>query len=217
MHISIQQIKTVLSNSFERSLPGREAQMEMAAVHRHIIDVPAPPDAKNAAVLILLYEKYGQLYTVFMKRAVHIDDRHSGQISFPGGKKEDTDIDLSITAMRETEEEIGIRADDIQLMGQLTPMYIPVSGFKVSPYVGVIDYEPEFTLEVGEVQYSIEVPLLALLSPTNRQFTSIETGQGFFLKNIPCFNINEHIIWGATAMMTNEFLELIRSELIAIL
>lgn len=212
MSALIDRVKSSILLAMKASLPGRQAQLKMVAVPRRIIDAPIPNDAKKAAVLILLYPRAETIYTVFMKRAVHNGDRHSGQISLPGGKKEDSDKNLGETALRETEEEIGIPSSEIELLGQLTKMYIPVSGFEVTPFIGIINKEPNFRLDTIEAQYLIEVPVKKLLDPNSILVKSIHTRSDFFLKDVPYFAFQNHEIWGATAMMTNEFLELIRAD-----
>jgi 8-oxo-dGTP pyrophosphatase MutT (NUDIX family) len=148
-----------ISNKLAQPLPGREAQYRMAHVVRTTYQAP-PTDARIASVLALFYPKNDEWHLVFIERAAsHPGDRHAGQISFPGGKKEPQDQVLSDTALREAEEEIGVRASDIQLLGGLTDLYIPVSNFQVHPFVGWLDYTPEFSPQESEVAAVIEVPL----------------------------------------------------------
>ena len=137
---------------------------------------------------------------------------HSKQISFPGGRFEETDQHLLQTARRETYEEFGIPESDIQTVGQLSGLYIPVSNFWVQPYVGYIPIEPVFQIDPVEVDALIEVPLSTLLHPQTRTTRDIATHQGHILRDMPCFVVDEKIIWGATAMMLQEFLHILNKE-----
>ncbi|MEL6945207.1 MAG: CoA pyrophosphatase, partial [Bacteroidota bacterium] len=132
-----------------------------------------------------------------------------GQIAFPGGKQEATDLDFEMTAVREAEEEIGVSANDITILGALTDLYIPVSNFMVYPYVGYLPYVPQFTKQQSEVVEVLEIALLDLQNPNNQKKKEINLAQGIRLKDVPYFDIQAKTIWGATAMMLSEFLEVI--------
>jgi 8-oxo-dGTP pyrophosphatase MutT (NUDIX family) len=163
---------------------------------------------QKAGVLILLFPANDQLCTVFIKRTEY-DGEHSGQISFPGGKFERSDQSLDMTALREAEEEIGIRDSEVEIIGELTPLPIPVSNIEVFPYIGVMDNEPLFKPDPSEVEYIIKAGIKTLLDPGTLSkkemllFNDIIT--------VPYFNIEENHIWGATAMILGEFLEVLRN------
>ena len=108
-------------------------------------------DAKKSAVLVLFYLKEGELFLALMQRPTY-DGKHSGQISFPGGKHEKSDKNSVETALREANEEVGIISNDVEVVGQLSNVYIPVSQFIVTPVVGVINYLPNFKLDNHEVE-----------------------------------------------------------------
>ena len=200
-----------LQERFTQPLPGLQAHEEMARTFRKLSPTP-PPNALEAATLALLYPKAQQWHMVFIKRVSNNrHDRHSGQISFPGGRAEEEDRGYNQTALREAQEEVGVDPSSITLIGQLTQLYIPVSNFLVYPFVGYTEQPPNFQAQVSEVQHIIEVPIPLLLSPESRQTTRIRLSEQIQLPNVPCFIVNDHIIWGATAMMLNEFLRLIQA------
>ena len=140
-------------------------------------------------------------------------DTHSGQMSFPGGKHDQTDFDLRHTALRETQEEIGVDPNGINIIGQATPLYIPVSNFLAHPYVGVMDHRPEFIKEEREVAEIVTTPLLDLIEYVEPSSIDIPYGQGLVLKNVPYFDVKGKVVWGATSMMLNEFLIALRKQL----
>jgi 8-oxo-dGTP pyrophosphatase MutT (NUDIX family) len=193
-----------IKQSLLSELPGKQAQFQMAPEMR--LHFPETKDAQPAAVLILLYPHNNELHTVFMKRPEETG-HHSGQVSFPGGKNELHDINLEQTALREASEEIGVIPNDIEIIGKLTPLNIPVSNFEVHPYVGYINYKPNFIPDPVEVAYLIEPSLSLLLANKTR----CEESRIFrnTKVNVPYFNVNNEKIWGATAMMLNEFLTVI--------
>lgn len=154
-----------------------------------------------ASVLLLMYPKEEQLHISFTKRHEY-EGVHSKQISLPGGKHESFDNDLLSTALRETEEEIGAKPD--QIVGQLSEIYIPPSNFLVQPYVGFCNQVPSFQLEEREVAELLEIPLLDLQHPHTATSVNLHVrGRDI---TVPAYVWNEEIIWGATAMILAEFL-----------
>ena len=198
-----------IKNRFVNPLPGKAAQSKMAPkIAREF--TPAT-DARIACVLALLYPKNNDWSIVLIERVTSNikDDRHSGQISFPGGQYEASDGLLVQAALREAEEEIGVFSKDISIIGQLSDMYIPVSNFLVHPFVGYMDYAPNFVPQPSEVKDILEVPIPVLQDPSTVQFTDYKIPTGMTLKDVPYYSINGHIVWGATAMMLSEFLEVV--------
>ena len=143
-----------------------------------------------------------------MKRASY-NGTHSSQISFPGGKKDSDDLNLEATALRETEEEVGIDRMAIEILRPLTKTYIPPSNFWVSPFLGFIKTTPIFKTN-EEVDFLIEVPLSDLLDKRSLSLENLSTS---YMKNIdvPCFKLNNYVVWGATAMILSEIKDLFYS------
>ena len=193
-------------------LPGPAAQLKMASLRRlqelgpHLAP---PPDARVACVLNLLHWKDGAWHTTLIRRTTNPRDRHSGQVSFPGGRWEEHDEQLAHVALRETEEEIGIPAAQVELIGQLTDLYIPVSNFLVHPFVGILHGPPRFSPQPGEVESVLTPALTVFQTEQNRKTIDLTLPQGVTIKNVPYFDVDGHIVWGATAMIMNEFLELV--------
>lgn len=198
-----------LKIEISKGLPGTEVQWELASSDRLIKDFPRFPknDSIPAAVMILLYPKADQIHTVFIQRPEY-EGVHSGQISFPGGKKETSDADLIKTAVRETSEEIGINPVEIDVISNLTPLYIPVSNIIVTPVVGYNKKQPVFAHQKDEVVFIIEADLKTLMSASSlKKKPFMIRGE---LIDITYFDYKGHIIWGATAMILHELLTILR-------
>jgi 8-oxo-dGTP pyrophosphatase MutT (NUDIX family) len=196
--IRLDRWRAVLSTT----LPGDEAQQLMAPAYRGSFQHTGKP--LKAGVMILLYPFQNDVNLVFIKRNEY-EGHHSGQVSFPGGAFEPDDRSLLETALRETREELGID-EEIQILGTLTPLHIPVSNFMVYPAVGWTISRPEFKPDPTEVKYLIESPVGTLLDPSNRDLETI-TRHGKEIVT-PYYKIGKEKIWGATAMILSEFLQL---------
>jgi len=183
-------------------LPGVSAHMQMApSGRRPELDKPVS-DAVDSAVLLLLFNKDNQIHVTFIERAEY-DGIHSGQISFPGGKAEPADADFSQTAIRETIEETGVQLP-VQIIGSLTDLYVPPSNFIIHPFVGYVSEIPVFMPDPDEVQSVFTVDLAWLASEkSGSEYRFFHRGKWL---SAPCFMADTHIIWGATAMILNEFL-----------
>ncbi|MDL2314853.1 CoA pyrophosphatase [Bacteroidales bacterium OttesenSCG-928-C19] len=192
-----------------RNLPGADAHILMAPPARIQLfksGSKPPENSRKAAVLIPLYFKDGELHTVFIKRPVY-DGVHSGQIAFPGGKKEDFDKDYIDTAIREANEEIGIQPKDVYVLGALSELYIPPSNFLIRPVVAYIAKRPDFVLQEDEVEEIIEVPVSHFYPVIKKEFIEINPGYSApFMA--PCYKVKSIIIWGATAMVISEFINI---------
>lgn len=188
--------------ALKQALPGTKAQLQMAPSFRG--SFPDQGEPVPAAVLILLYPADQEMHLVLIKRNIY-KGPHSGQVSFPGGAWEADDLTLQHTALRETREEIGIRAD-MEILGALTPLHIPVSNFLVSPFVAWIDQHPVFHPDPSEVQYVIEVSLRQLLDPDVLDSELIHH-RGMPVVT-PFYRVGQEKVWGATAMILSEFLQL---------
>jgi len=198
-----------LKIELEKDLPGTEVQWQMASSDRMVRNFPRVPgkDARIAAVLILLYPNDGSIYTVFMQRH-NYDGVHGGQISFPGGKKETADSDVVHTAIREAMEETGVNGAEINVLGTLTPLFIPVSNMIVTPVVGWMDRRPDFSHQPEEVVFLIEAELKRFLDPAIIKIKPFEI-RGEML-DVRYFDYDGNVIWGATAMILNELLNIIQ-------
>ncbi len=198
-----------IRHQLKQELPGRPAQYKMA--HAVRTNYPPPPsNARIACVMALLYPKSSEWHMVLIERmSTNPNDRHSGQISFPGGSKDKTDDSLIACALRETQEEVGVPEKDIDVLGELTDLYIPVSNFQVHPFVGVLDYQPTFIPQPTEVKSIVEVPVATFQRKETIQKTDMKLSGNITLKNVPYYNVNNHIVWGATAMMISEFVEIL--------
>ena len=199
-----------LTTRMAAPLPGVEAQFRMAHVSR-MAPIAPPPHAKQAAVLLLLLEAGGQWRVIMIERALHDQDKHSGQISFPGGSFQADDKNLSTTALREAEEEIGMPRNRVQLLGALTELYIPVSNFLVQPFVGVLTSAVSLVPQPGEVQTILQPELDFFLDDSSKKAREITVGTGIRLKDVPAYVYNDKVIWGATAMIMSEFCELVKT------
>ena len=203
---------TDLKTALERELPGVTAQLKMSHILRRGLK-PAPESAKKAGVMVLLYPKNGEWYMALTQRASkYAHDKHSGQMSFPGGAMEDSDEDLIATAKRETEEEIGVPREKIHTLGLLTSLYIPVSNFLVQPVLGFVEEEPEFTLEENEVAELVSESVKVICSEAVRKVKDLKISPQMTLNQVPYFDIRAKVVWGATAMMLNEFVSLYKQE-----
>lgn len=201
-------IKT-LQQRITLGLPGTAAQWQMAHAVRGRNPLPKPTDARTACVLLALYPKNDAWHFVLIQRVSNNpQDRHGGQISFPGGGLEQSDQSLEQCALREANEEVGIIAEDVSLIGKMTDLFIPVSNFMVHPFIGYLEYPPQFVPQVSEVQQILEIPVSQLMDRNNRKKTTIKLPNNITLKNVPFFDLNGHVVWGATAMMLSEFVAL---------
>jgi 8-oxo-dGTP pyrophosphatase MutT (NUDIX family) len=191
------------------NLPGQDAhELMMPSLRRSMpMDLSLIPDAKLSSVLLLLYPHQGQLYFPLTKRHDY-KGTHGGQISLPGGKHEGQESRIE-TALREAEEEVGVPKDQIEVMGELTEMYIPPSNFKVLPVLGFLDERPTFVKEAYEVESILEVSIDEVFNTDNHKVMDIPV-RNMTLKNTPYFDIQGHVVWGATAMILSEMATLLR-------
>lgn len=198
-----------LTTRLTQPLPGPVSQNKLSTLSRlrKLLEFGIPGNARKGAVLILLFPSDGQLSLIFMQRPEY-NGVHSGQISFPGGKEEETDTSLIDTALRESKEEVGILPATITIAGTLTPLYIPPSNFHITPVVGFTRLTPLFDADPEEVASLIIIPLNHFLQPDAIKVRSVKTGFGVTMK-VPAFTFNGKTIWGATAMILNEFREIV--------
>ena len=169
--------------------------------------------ARKAGVMALFYPNTDdETYLVLILRKTY-KGVHSAQVGFPGGKYEEEDGgDLMQTAIRETEEEIGVSRTHIEVLKKMSPLYIPPSNFMVHPYIGISNEYLIFTKQDEEVEAIIEVKLTDFLSEGSTLNTTVPTSLGKELE-VPAFKFNGHIVWGATAMMLGEIKDLLKQVL----
>jgi len=193
-------------------LGGLEAQFNLAPEIRkqYSDDMIKIRNPKSAGVLALFYPGIKNQTRFLLTLRASYNGTHSAQISFPGGKKEMNDFDLKQTAIRETFEEVGVLENDIQVLKKMTDAYIPPSNFLVTPFIGMVDYQPVFKPN-NEVETIIEVKLADLLDDKNIIIKNMNTS---YMKNVdvPCFKLNDYIVWGATAMILSEIKQLFKSK-----
>ncbi len=202
-----------LKDRLQQPLPGFAAQEKMSSRAR-TIPSQIPQNARPSAVLALLFPKADDLHLLLIERIAD-GKAHSGQISFPGGKKDPTDSDLRTTALREANEEVGIMSGDVEILGELTPLYIPVSNFHVYPYLAYTEASLTYNISVNEVADVLEIPVRHLLAPERKIVTDVVSpGLNFIIKNARAYRLpDERVIWGATAMMIAELEEILKDVL----
>jgi len=196
------------------NLPGEEAHDIMVPKERLEITKKINFDQikyKKAGVMMLFYPKEGITHLVLIVRNSY-KGVHSSQIAFPGGKYEKEDADFMQTALRETFEEIGIRQDKIEVLKAFTHLYIPPSNFMVFPFLGICRDEITFYPDPVEVADIIELPLTTFLSDSIVINARMTTSYAESIE-VPAFKIDEHIVWGATAMMLSELKIVLNSVL----
>lgn len=196
-----------INHNLKHPLPGNEAHLRMAPSHRDGLLRHYDGDRviRQSAVLISLFPENDKIYTLLIKRATY-DGVHSGQVSFPGGKFEESDVSLIQTALREAQEEVGIEPSRVEVLGTLTPLFIPVSNMEVLPVIGLLQQKPDLHLNLDEVEYTIEVPICHLKNPKNHMSKTINIRE--FSIEAPYIKVDCEDVWGATAMIIAEFIEL---------
>lgn len=158
---------------------------------------------REGGVMMLIYPVEEVLHTALILRPTY-EGVHSGQVAFPGGAREAHDHDLKATALRETEEEVGVKASQIEVIGALSELYIPPSNFIVKPYVGVLSERPQFIPDDFEVAKIMEPSVVSFMKKDAIVSTSVQVGKNNSMR-VKAFMVDGHIVWGATAMMLAEF------------
>jgi 8-oxo-dGTP pyrophosphatase MutT (NUDIX family) len=203
-----------LSLRIEKGLPGQGAHERMTPLHRKPFNesILINSGYRTAAVLALIVpDPINYLPRIILIERSEGPVSHSGQISFPGGKREG-DEDLLATALREANEELGIQADQVSLLGGLTSLYIQPSNFLVHPFLGYMNEIPDFILSEAEVKRVLVLPLFSFLEQSNVSVKVFKSSSGVSVE-APTYRIDDVTIWGATAMMIAEIGALIQSEI----
>jgi 8-oxo-dGTP pyrophosphatase MutT (NUDIX family) len=192
-------------------LPGLDAQLRMAPQPRVGWDAENPPrDLRDAAALVLVYPFNDVPHLLLTVRGAGLR-KHTGQVSLPGGSV-DADESIETAALREASEEVGVPPAAVRLLGRLTPLQIPISGYMLHPVVGLVETRPVFRRDEWEVARILEVPISLFREPDvvkrrtrTREFDGVAVDI-----DVPYFEIDGEQVWGATAMILAEFLAVIQ-------
>lgn len=191
-------------------LPGHDAFLRFSGYPRPRIEevLALDPPPRESAVLALLYPREDRAHTLLMRRPTYAGV-HSGQVSFPGGRREPQDPDLVGTALREFLEETGAHGTAVEVLGALSPVYIPPSRSLVTPFVGIARELGPLAPDPREVAHLIEAPIERLLQPGVMKRDRQELGLPGGAREVAYFDVEGHVVWGATAMMLAELRELL--------
>lgn len=195
-------------------LPGEASHYKMMPETQRLLRQKAKSikqKAKRAAVMAIFYPKNGDTYLLLTERKEY-EGVHSKQIGFPGGKVEKNDANLLETAKRETYEEVGILAKDLEVIKPLSEIYIPPSNFLVQPFLGIYPNVQPFAIDPIEVETLVEVALIDFLNDNNLTKQRLTTSYAHNIL-VPAFTLNGYTVWGATAMMLSEVKDLLEQVL----
>ena len=200
----IAQLKTAVGND----VPGEKSHRKMQVNYNKSFKLPfSKNNSTPAAVLILLYLENNEIHFFLTKRSNELE-HHKGQISLPGGTQEENEK-LIHTALRETQEEIGINRTSISIIGTITPLFVPVTGFMIYPFIGYSINKLDPKPDPVEVATIFSVNISDLLNEENRT-TEQRNIRGYDVQ-VPYFKLNDYQVWGATSMILSEFRDLIKS------
>lgn len=209
--MEFKEVLGLLEQGLKQPLPGKDAHLRMSPIPIDMkrFEPILPPNYRKGAVLILFYPENQKAYFPLIKRPDY-PGIHSGQIAFPGGKMEPEDTDLVQTALREASEEVGIYPENVRIIGRLSNLFVPASNFLVSPILGFSESRPDFVPEVREVSRIIPTALRELYQPDLRKRKILEFSGNFRL-DTPYFEVDQEMVWGATAMILSELIQLLEN------
>lgn len=201
----------LIRKGLTKPLPGQLAQKSMSPlpIDSGRFDFNFSENPRKGAVLILIYPEADKAFFPLIKRSIY-KGVHSGQVAFPGGKMEPEDKDLSFTAIREAWEEVGVLPKDVNVIGQISDLFVPASNFIVSPIIGYATIKPSFVPEIKEVDRIIETPVQQLIQFNTKKQKILEIG-GRIKLDTPYFDIQNEVVWGATAMILGEFIQVLEN------
>ena len=203
-------VRTYLKEALSGTLPGAEAHFKMLPPGRRLTTLDHEQSmVKQSSVLILLFPENGHLYICLTRRPATMK-HHPGQISFPGGKVEKDDLSAEITALREAKEEVGVDPSSLEILGKLSDLYVEVSQFSIQPFLAWADQRPDFSINSEEVEELILLPVDAIVRNEIIDETELETTIGRL--KIKFYPFEDKIIWGATAMILSELIEILKRE-----
>lgn len=203
-------VKTYLKDALQNELPGADAHHSMLPPgrrlksHNHELS-----SVKLSSVLVLIFPMDGKLFTCLTKRPSTMKF-HPGQISFPGGKVEKEDVSAEMTALREAREEVGIEPANLEMLGKLSDFYLEISRFSIQPFLAWMDQKPVFNVDYNEVEELILFPLSDFVENENIRETEMQTLTGVL--QVKYFPHEGQIIWGATAMILAELIEILKRQ-----
>ena len=200
----------LIKERLNHPLPGKAAQEKMLTLPKIPVNIPRfERKGIPAGVLLLLFPDNDNIH-FFLTLRTETVDHHKGQISFPGGVQEHNET-LEHTALRETMEEIGIKPESISMIGKLTPLFIPVTGFEIFPFIGWSDNKPVTKAQDKEVEKIIVVSISDLIDEQKHKIKKTK------IRNIPVsmpyYDLNGETVWGATSMILSEFKTIIQEIL----
>ena len=208
MNLSKQELKQKLS----KSLPGMHSHLKMAPEHRiseYLNEQKLLVNARKSAVMILFFQEENQLKMIVIRRSVYVGI-HSGQIAFPGGRYEEEDKEVRVTALREIQEEIGIPEDKIEIIGRLSDIYVPPSNFLISVFVGFLAEKPQYKIDEREVDEVIEIPFSDFFNPEVIKRKDFYVNSIKAVSNAPYFDVTKAEILGASAMVISELMDILK-------
>tara|TARA_B100001250_G_C19657718_1_gene725607 strand:- start:375 stop:1016 length:642 start_codon:yes stop_codon:yes gene_type:complete len=210
-------IKTIRKN-LETKLPGIRSWTRMAVKpindnnivneriirYEELLSEKKLKDMKQAAVLVCFFKKNGEYHIPLIRRPMH-EKNHPGQIALPGGAREENET-LENTALREAFEEVGIIPDEVEILGRMTPLPVPVSKYLISPFVGITEHEPKWNINKQEVDELIILKFKDLINADNGYYEDWNLNESVL--RVPIFKIIKKEIWGATAAVLSELIDL---------